>query len=127
MHIQRLQVEQGILNAVVVGEFELGPAQRQFNELVNEAVQRGASKVLIEGRQVTGKPNIFERFLYGLFVATASLYIMNQHNIRLRFAYVIHEQVHDPGGIGETVAVKSGMDVKSFEDTNAAIEWLNAA
>jgi hypothetical protein len=127
MYIKRVQLEQGVFSAVVVGEFKLAPAQSQFIELLDEAVQRGATKVLIDGQQITGSPNGFERFLYGVFAATATLDVMNQHNIRLRFAFVIHEPLRDPERIGETVAVNSGMDVKTFEDTNEALQWLNRA
>ena len=65
MYINRMQVEQGIFNAVIVGEFELPLAQQYFIELVNEAVRMNASKVLIDGRRTTGNPTAFERFLYG--------------------------------------------------------------
>ena len=126
MRTKQLQLEQGILNAVVVGEFELSAAQTQFAALLDAVVRSGVSKVLIDGQQVTGTPNGFERFLYGEFAARATLDVMKEHNIRLRFAYVIHEPLRDPERFGETVAVNRGMDVKTFETTDAAIEWLKS-
>lgn len=126
MRTNQLQAEDGIINAVVIGEFELNAAQRQFVALLDAVVRSGVSKVLIDGQQVTGKPNGFERFLYGEFAARATVDIMKQHKIRLRFAYVIHEPLRDPERFGETVAVNRGMDVKTFETTNAAIEWLKS-
>ena len=86
MYIRQLQVEQGVFNAVLVGEFELDLAQTQFVELLEEAVKRGATKVLIDGRQCTGNPTDFERFLYCEFVAWAALEVMRKHDIHLRFA-----------------------------------------
>jgi hypothetical protein len=127
MYIRRVQLEQGVFNAVVVGEFELALAQSQFIQLLDEAVQSGATKVLIDGRQITGNPSGFQRFLYGEFAAWATLDVMKQHNIRLKFAYVIHAPLRDPERFGETVAVNRGMNVKTFEDTNAALQWLNGA
>jgi CheY-like chemotaxis protein len=124
MYIKHVQVEQGVLNAVVVGPFELTLAQHQFMELLDKAVHSGATKVLIDGRQVTGYPSAFERFLYGTFVACASLEVLNRENAKLRFAYVIYQPVHDPQRYGETVVVNGGMDVKAFEDMNEAVEWL---
>jgi len=59
MYIKRVQVEQGIFNAVVVGPFEITVAQQQFLELLDEAVRNGASKVLIDGQQITGDPSAF--------------------------------------------------------------------
>ena len=124
MYIKRVQVEQGIFDAVVVGAFELILAQRQFIELLHEAVHHSATKVLIDGRQMTGNPTAFERFLYGTFVARSTLEVFNQHNVSLKFAYVIHEPLRDPDRFGETVAVNRGMDVKTFEDKNEALVCL---
>lgn len=41
-----------------------------------------------------------------------------------QFAYVIHEPLRDPGRYGETVAVNRGMNVKTFETPEEALEWL---
>ena len=125
MQTKRLQVEHGILTAVVIGAFDLGEAQRHFVQLLDEVVPSGATKVLIDGRQMTGNPREYERFLYGHFSAWATLQFMREHSIRLRFAYVIHEPLRDAERFGETVAVNRGMDVKTFEGTNEAILWLN--
>lgn len=124
MYIKRVQVEQNIFNAVLVGEFELGLAETQFIELLDEAVHSGATKVLIDGRQMTGNPRDAERFLYGEFAAWATLDVMKQHKVRMKFAYVIHEPLRDPERFGETIAVNRGMNVKTFEDKNEAVEWL---
>ena len=51
---------------------------------------------------------------------------MEELDVKLKFAYVLHEPVRDPERFGENIAVKRGMDVKVLEDTNAAIEWLNS-
>ena len=125
MYINCMQVEQGIFNAVIVGEFELRLAQQYFIELLDEAVRMNAPKVLIDGRRTTGNPTAFERFLYGTFAAAATLEVLHKHNVKLKFAYVIHEPLRDPERLGENVAVNRGMNVKTFEDRNKAVEWLN--
>jgi hypothetical protein len=43
MCMKQLHMGQGVLNAVVIGEFELGAAQIQFIELLDEAVRSGAT------------------------------------------------------------------------------------
>ena len=126
MYIKRVQAEQGIFNAVIVGPFDLPLAQHQFIELLEEAVRSGATKVLIDGRQITGNPTIFERFLYGTFAACATLEVLHKHNLKLKFAYVIQEPLRDSERFGETVASNRGMDVKTFEGRKEAVEWLNA-
>lgn len=127
VYTKPLQLEQGILKAVVNGEFELATAEIEFVELLDEAVRSGATKVLIDGQQMTGNPGDFERFLYGEFAAWATMEVMRERDIALRFAYVIHEPLRDPTRFGENVVVNRGMDVKTFEDTNVAIHWLNTA
>jgi hypothetical protein len=126
LHTKPLQLEQGILNAVVIGEFELAAAEIEFVELLNEAVRSGATKVLIDGHQMTGNPEGFERFLYGEFAAWATLETMRERNMALKFAYVIHESLRDRMRFGENVAVNRGMNLKTFQDATLAIQWLNA-
>lgn len=125
MHTKELHIEQGILHAVVIGEFDLTAAQIDFLELLDAAQRRDARKVLIDGQQMTGSPDDFERFLYGEFAAWSTVEVTRERNITLRFAYVMQEPMRDPKRFGENVAVNRGMDVKTFEDTSAAIEWLN--
>ena len=127
IYTKQLQLEQGILNAVVVGTFELTAAEIEFVELLDEAVRSGARKLLIDGQQITGSPRDFERFLYGEFAAWATLEVVKERNITLRFAYVMHGPLRDPARFGEDAAINRGMDVRTFEDTNAAIQWLNRA
>ena len=124
IHIECVQVEQGVCNAVVVGDFDLTLAEQQFIQLLNEVVHKGATKVLIDGRQVTGHPSAFERFVYGTFVACASLEVLQRHNARLKFAYIIPNPLLDPERFAESVAVNRGMAVKAFDDENEAREWL---
>ena len=124
LHLECVQVEQGVCNAVVVGDFDLTLAEQQFVQLLNEVVHKGATKVLIDGRQVTGHPSAFERFVYGTFVACASLEVLQRHNARLKFAYIIPNPLLDPERFAESVAVNRGMAVKAFDDENEAREWL---
>ena len=124
LHLECVQVEQGVCNAVVVGDFDLTLAEQQFIQLLNEVVHKGATKVLIDGRQVTGHPSAFERFVYGTFVACASLEVLQRHNARLKFAYIIPNRLLDPERFAESVAVNRGMAVKAFDDENEAREWL---
>ena len=124
LHLECVQVEQGVCNAVVGGDFDLTLAEQQFIQLLNEVVHKGATKVLIDGRQVTGHPSAFERFVYGTFVACASLEVLQRHNARLKFAYIIPNPLLDPERFAESVAVNRGMAVKAFDDENEAREWL---
>ena len=61
--------ESGLLRIDASGEFLLEDAKHAFLELLGAVVQYKADKVLLDGRNVTGKPGDMERFYYGEFVA----------------------------------------------------------
>src|SRR5262249_22995680 len=111
MRTKQLRLEHGILNAVVIGKFDLAGAENEFDEKLYEAVRTGTSKGLIDGEQMTGNPGDFERFLYGEFVAKRTLEVMKEYDTTLRLAYVLHEPLRDPERFGENVAVNRGLDV----------------
>ena len=109
------------------GEFSLEDAKQAFLELLKAIAQYQAEKILFDGRNVKGKPGDLERFYYGEFAARETHRIVVEHKIVPRFAYVMHEPLRDPTRLGETIAVNRGMNVKSFETLEDAIEWLTDA
>ena len=117
--------ESGLLRIDASGEFLLEDAKHAFLELLGAVVQDKADKVLLDGRNVTGRPGDMERFYYGEFVAGETQRILVEHKIVPRFAYVLHEPLRDKTRLGETVAVNRGMIVKVFGNPEDAIEWLN--
>jgi hypothetical protein len=114
-----------LLHAKLSGEFTLEEAQRTFVVILETAVRYEAAKVLVDGRALTGQPTTVERFYYGEFVANA---VINRCKGRMRkaprFAYVLLEPVIDKMRLGETVARNRGMNVKTFEQINDALQWL---
>jgi hypothetical protein len=113
------------LNAVLSGEFTLEEAERTFAQIL-EAVERyEATRVLVDGRGITGHPTTMERFYYGEFVAQAvNAFCQRQNRPTPKFSYVLIKPVVDDDRFGNTVAANRGMDVKTFEDVDAAVEWL---
>src|SRR5215472_380612 len=103
--LQEIHFESGLLKVDARGEFSLEEAKRAFLEMLGAAAQYKAEKVLFDARKVKGKPEIFERFYYGEFAATETARLFDEHRISLRFAYVIHQPLRDPGRFGKTVAV----------------------
>lgn len=79
------------------GEFSLEEAKRAFLEMLGVVAQYHAKKVLLDGRNVKGHPQDFERFLYGEFAAKETMRLVRKHKIVPRFAYVIHEPLRDAG------------------------------
>ena len=121
---QQMCFEFGFLKVEANGEFSLGEAKRAFLEMLGCIVQYQSEKVLLDGRNVKGKPREFERFLYGEFAAQETRKLFHDHKIVPRFAYVLNEPLRDPGRYGETVAVNRGMSIKVVETLEEAFEWL---
>lgn len=122
---QDIHFESGLLSVVAEGKFSLEGAKRAFLEMLGAVAQYRAEKVLLDGRNLKGKPENMERFYYGAFAANQTIKLVNEHRIRVpRFAYVIHVPIRHPQRFGETVAVNRGMFVKVFETPEEAVEWL---
>ena len=116
----------GYLHAVVRGEFRLHEAQRTFLEVLQVITRDRLYRVLLEGLEVTGEPTTIERFYYGKFAAAAvTIATARDAIVSPRFAYVLKYPVLDPMRFGEIVAVNRGMNIKAFEQIEAARHWLD--
>jgi hypothetical protein len=130
IHLEEMSIQQnmhfqsGLLSVDASGEFSLEDAKQAFLELLKAIALYQAEKILLDGRNMKGKPGDLERFYYGEFAARETHKLVVEHKIVPRFAYVIHEPLRDPTRLGETVAVNRGMNVKTFETVEDAIEWL---
>jgi hypothetical protein len=120
-------LEPGYLRALASGPFVLPSANRMFVNLLDVIAREHAERVLIDGRQITGRPRAIERYLYGVFVATAADRMHPEQNSHaLKFAYVLLEPVLDSGRLGETTARRRGMSVRAFDNPEEAVDWLLA-
>ena len=122
----KAQFAAGLLDVEVRGEFSLDEAKRNFLETLDSVGRNGAAKVLIDGRGVTGEPEVMERFLYGEFAANETARAAREHKMPRvpRFAYVLETPVLDPRRFGENVAATRGMIVKAFGNREEALGWL---
>jgi len=115
------------LKAHATGEFSLREAQKTFLEMLESVAQHKASKVLFDGRAISGEPRMIERFYYGEFAAQSVEKSATRGASRTQFAYVLLEPVLDSRRIGEIVAVNRGMFVRAFDNIEEAVEWLGSA
>ena len=115
-----------VLHVAAGGPFSLSEAKRTFIDVLHVIEELRLSKVLFDGRQISGNPTIIERFYYGEFVAdeVSKLAQRGWNGAPPQFAYVLGEPVLDPLRLGETVAVSRGMHVRAFETREEAIVWL---
>ena len=124
MHLE-MRAESGLLKVEVTGRFSLKEAKRTFLEMLEAIERHGTTRVLLDGRQLRGKPEALERFYYGEFAARSVREYPGGNTVpATRFAYVLKEPVLDPKRLGETVAVNRGMNVKVFDNPEDARRWL---
>jgi hypothetical protein len=123
-----INAEAGLLYVVVTGEFSLAEAERTFLQMLEAVAVHKSAKVLLDGRKLFGEPATMERFYYGEFAARSAAEIVVEGAPALpQFAYVLVEPLLDPTRFGETVAVNRGMNVKAFDNPEAALQWLGIA
>jgi len=116
------EAEPEFLHVTATGEFSLEEAKRTFLEMLEVVAANHSTRVLFDGRELTGEPTTIQRFYYGVFAAE-EIAVRLVKNVP-RFAYVLKEPILDPKRLGETVAVNRGMKVKTFTDFDAALNWL---
>ena len=120
-----IRADEGLLYATLSGAFSLEEAQRTFLQILATLEQHEVSKVVVDGRPVTGEPSPVERYFYGEFVANeASKQCSRMRWNHPQFAYLLIPPVGDPQRLGENAAVNRGMFVKTFEDPDDALKWL---
>lgn len=121
----QVDAERGLLTANYSGDFTLAEAEATFLDLLDTLVEHNLKKVLVDGRQLLGHPEMLERFYYGVFAADAVSRTVNRVKCPVPiFAYVLVEPVLDPSKFGETVAVNRGMKIKTFDNLQHAKWWL---
>ena len=127
MHVE-LFPEKEYLRVKVSGEFSLEEAQRTFLEILDGVVRFQAKKVLVDGRELTGSPELIDRFCYGKFTAE-SVWASMERGVSpaTQFAYVLLEPILDPNRFGETVAVNRGLITGTFDNVKDACDWLEIA
>ena len=115
-----------LLHATIEGEFDLDFAKQHFLELISVLVQHRCEKILVDALDLVGDPLPVERFFYGAFVAEAVTQFKQRHmrDGLLPFAYVMVEPTLDPRRLGETSARNRGMNVRAFDNIDAALDWL---
>ena len=122
-----MSTEAGALHVTATGKFSLAEAKKTFLKMMRVVKRLKVGRVLFDARRVVGKPNVMERFYYGVFVAdTAVDHALLGSCPFPRLAYVLKEPLLDPGHFGETVAMnRGGRRVKVFDNIEEARSWLD--
>ena len=125
MELQEVEPQPGYLKVVVSGAFDLHLAIGLTPRIFDACVAHRASKLLIDGRTVTGTMTITERYIYADNFA-------NQYTARriagsfkrLQIAVVGSHEIVDPLRFGEKILTMRGMHAKVLTDFDRALTWL---
>jgi hypothetical protein len=121
----KVTAEPRFLRVIASGEFTPAEAEKTFLEVIDGVAMHKTGKVLFDGREVVGEPTIIQRFYYGNFAARAvARYAAETGRPAPQFAFVLEEPVLDPNRFGEKVARNRGMNIRVFDNLEAAFNWL---
>lgn len=77
--LQEIHFESGLLNVVARGEFLLEEAKRAFLEILGAVTRYQAEKVVLDGRNLKGKPADIASFYYSRFAAEKTMRLVNEY------------------------------------------------
>ena len=125
MELQEVEPQPDYLKVVVSGSFDLHLAIGLTPRIFDACVAHRASKLLIDGRTVTGTMTITDRYIYADNFA-------NQYTARriagsfkrLQIAVVGSHEIVDPLRFGEKILTMRGMHAKVLTDFDRALTWL---
>ena len=128
MELLEVEPQPDYLKVVVSGAFDLHLAIDLTPQIFDACVAHRASKLLIDGRTVTGTMTITERYIYADNFA-------NQYTARriagsfkrLQIAVVGSHEIVDPLRFGEKILTMRGMHAKVLTDFDRALTWLGMA
>jgi len=95
-----------------------------IHEVVAESTERGASKVLVDCLLIAGGPSMFDRYALAEFLAQEVVGCIIAGKIIPRLAIVGREPLVDPNRFGELVARNRGVQTKTVEEMEDAVNWL---
>ncbi|HXX95145.1 MAG TPA: STAS/SEC14 domain-containing protein [Planctomycetota bacterium] len=108
---------QGILELRVEGSLTESTIQDLLRSLAELLAERKPTRILLDGRTITGAPSTLDRYTLGSGLARI---LPNA----VRAAMVVRKEMIDPGKLGVVVARNRGLAANSFDDREAAIRWL---
>lgn len=104
------------------GTYDDAGAREAIETAISTALAAGHRKLLVDARQVTGKPRTMQRFDLGQ--ALARYYHEQRGGKVLRIAIIGHEPLIDPERFGEVVANNRGLPLRSTTDLGEALRFL---
>ncbi len=117
----QIQTNENYLLANFRGEYTKLDLIGVTEEVLETALKKGIHRVLLDAREITGKPpTILERFELG----EAFTGFIRRKDAQIKCAFVGKHPMVDKDKFGETVVANRGGLLKVFTDIKEAAEWL---
>ena len=117
-----INMEKEFLRVRVFGVFELRRANECFTRMLEAVAQHGAKKVFIDCRDLTGTLSTMDRYEHAVYAERELSRIGVSRSTR--FGFVAKPPVLDNERFGQTVARNRGINVKSTDNMEEALQWL---
>jgi len=115
------------LSIVASGVFSIDDARRGFHRALEVIEGYQATRVLVDCRQITGSPSTMDYYDYGELVAEALTGPARKETSRnLKLAHVAQPPLLDERRLSETVAQNRGVMMKSVDNIEEALAWLES-
>lgn len=114
--------EKDHLRVSVNGQFSLMDANGAFVEILEAVAQHKSKKTLVDCTGLNGLPSTTDRFIHSEFAAKA---LRKCSLAGVRFGYIAIHPVLDDQKFGETVAVNRGVNVRTYDNIEDTLRWLD--
>jgi len=122
----KFEGKEEFLHCWASGEYSLEEGCSMLHEVLAEAAQRVATKVLVDCLQMGGSPSMIERYALAEFLAHELVDHISARKSFPRLAILGREPLVDPNRFGELVATNRGVQTKTVEQMKDAVKWLRA-
>ncbi len=108
-----------IVKASTVGDLKATEMNVARRKIANLCKEHQINKVLVDDREVTSCPSFEDLYQFGV------TFFDNGLPFYIKIAHVVNGAILSENEFLETVAVNRGANVKTFQNMEEAIEWLN--
>ena len=115
------------IQVTVNGKYDLNEVKRIFDIILDNAMERRISKILIDARNLSGTLTTMERYDIGEYLAKINFdFYQMPDTPPLRLACVAVEPPMEPSRFVQTVARNRGVDIMITDTMAEALKWLGA-
>jgi hypothetical protein len=121
----KFEPREGFLYCEASGEYSFEDACSMIRAVLVESAQHSSTKVLVDFLQMKGSPTMLERYSISEFLAREMVDHITELKRFPRLALLGKEPLVDPNRFGELVARNRGVQMKTVEQMEDAVKWLD--